>query len=298
MTPVVAVPDLEDRWTDIFRRDALVHVLLMASIVAGTFQGYLKDRIAGPLPYALADICLIGAAALWFGTLAIRHAPIRGPGILPNLLLVVIAVPTMYLLHPGTPLLIELAGLRAWVEFPIVCLIALTVVKSAGQVRAYIGLILLLCLVTGVYGIVQYIRGPEAALTISNLAEIRHGTTVLYFDPTQNIGDFRAFSTFTFPAPFAAMMVFGMLLAAGVALDITRSRVTRVVCVLLMPVLFLGMTVSGTRAALVMLLIGLVLLGWYRGLRPAHLVLVPVLLAAGHVATLLTAGLADSTLAG
>ena len=34
--------ELEDRWTDIFRRDTLVHLTVMGAIAASTFQGYLK----------------------------------------------------------------------------------------------------------------------------------------------------------------------------------------------------------------------------------------------------------------
>jgi hypothetical protein len=41
---------LADRWTDVFRRDKLVHLGLMISITLGTFQGYLKDQIPGFLP--------------------------------------------------------------------------------------------------------------------------------------------------------------------------------------------------------------------------------------------------------
>jgi hypothetical protein len=287
---VTAADALEGRWTDIFGRDAMIHLLVMASIVAATFQGYLKDRMAGPLPYALADLCLVGAAALWFGQMALYHAPIRGPGRLPNLLLIVIALPALYLLHPGPPLPVEIAGLRGWVEFPVACLIALSVINSAGQVRAYVWLVLGLGAVTALYGIRQYIQGPEAALSVSALAQIRHGSTIMYFDPTLRTTAFRAFSTFTFPAPFAGFMVFGMLLAAGVGLDHTRSRAQRWLCLALIPLLFVGMSVSGTRAALVMLVVGLLVLGWFRGFSARQLFLVPVVFLALHVATLLTAG--------
>ncbi len=283
-------PHLENRWTDIFRADMLVHLALMASIAAATFQGYLKDRIGGPIPYALADACFIAAAAIWFGSLAVRHEPVRGPGSVPALLIAVAGIPTAYLLYPSAPIAIQLAGLRSWVEFPIGCLIALSIIRSPGQARAYVGLILLLCVVTGLYGIQQFRSGPEAALNIGGLAELRHGSSTFYFIPGTGRTGFRAFSTFTFPAPFAMMMVFGLFLAMGIAASRTRTFGARLVAGATIPVMFLGMTVSGTRAALIILIIGLGLLAWLRRLSFVQIMLVPVLILVFHVATLITSG--------
>ncbi len=281
---------LTGRWTDVFRGDTLIHLGIMGSIAGGTFQGFLKDRIAGPLPYAIAELFFFAAFIVWFATIAIRHIPIRGPGSVPAIVLIAVFVPAAYMLHPGAPLTVELAGLRAWAEFPIACLIALTVIRNPGQVRAYVGLILLLCVITAVYGIMQYRAGPEAVFGSSALAQLRHGSTVFYNLAGSSVRSFRAYSTFTFPAPFASMMVFGMLLAAGVATSKARSRSLRWLCALAIPLFFVGMTVSGTRAALVVLVFGLAILAWYRGLSIGYLVLIPLGLVAAHIGTLITAG--------
>ncbi len=283
-----SVAELQNRWTDIFRRDTPVHLALMTSIVAATFQGYLKDRFGGPIPYALADLAFVFAATFWFGALALRRTPIRGPGSVPAVLLIIIVVPLLFLLHPGSPLVVELAGVRAWAEFPVAALLALTIIRSGGQVRAYVALIVGLCAITAVYGIWQYQTGVDVALGVSELARARHGSSVLY--ALGGTTDFRAFSTFTFPAPFAGMMVFGILLAAGIALSPDRTKTQRALCGLLIPLMFIGMTVSGTRAALIILLLGLLLVGWYRGLNVRQLLLIPLFLVALHVATILTAG--------
>ena len=132
--------------------------------------------------------------------------------------------------------------------------------------------------------------GPEDVLGISELARDRHGQTVFYNIPGLGLKDFRAFSTFTFPAPFAGFMVFGILLAGGIALSGFRSRRRRLLATLLIPLFFAGITVSGTRAAFVILLLGLLLLGWYRGLGMRVLALVPVLLLAVYGGALLTSG--------
>ena len=277
-----------DRGTGIFQRDPLVHLGIMASIVLGTFQGYLKDHIPGFLPYALAELFFLAAFIAWFGTLVVQHLPVRGPGVVPAVVLIAIFVPVLYLLHPGSPLVLKIAGLRAWAEFPIACLMALSVIRSRGQARAYVGLLVVLRAVAASCGMVQHRGGLDAALP-GALARLRHGPTVFYTISAGHAG-FRAFSTFTFPAPFAGMMVFGLLLAAGVVLTPTRPRGQRVVAGLLIPLLFLGMTVSGTRAALIVLLFGLVLIGWYRGLTARQLALVPLLVVAFFGASLLTSG--------
>jgi hypothetical protein len=274
----------------VLRYDGAVHLLVMTSIAAGTFQGYLKDRIPGPLPYALADLSLVAAAIVWFGSMALRRAPLSGPGRVVPLMLILIGVPSLYLIHPATPLVIELAGLRAWALFPLAGLIALTTIRTQGQVRAYVGLILGLCIITAIYGLMQYRAGPQAALSVSELALDRHGTSVFYEVMGSRRSEFRAFSTFTFPAPFAGMMVFGILLAGGIASSRMARRGRRLFAAALIPLFFVGMTVSGTRAALLILALGLLVLGWYRGLSLAQLALLPVLLLAIHLATIFTAG--------
>lgn len=281
---------LENSWTDIFRSDVLVHLGLMGSITAATFQGYLKDRIAGALPYALGDAFFMAAAALWFGTLAIRHEGVRGPGAVPALLLAIAVVPALYLLYPSAPITIQLAGLRSWVEFPVGCLMALTVIRNPGQARAYVALIIVLCVVTGLYGIQQYRAGPEAALSISGLAEIRHGSSTFYFIPGTGRTGFRAFSTFTFPGPFAMMMVFGILLAMGVVAARTRGGKARWLTGLMVPIMFLGMTVSGTRAALVILIGGLGILAYLRRLSVVQIMMLPLLMLVFHLASIITSG--------
>jgi len=285
-----SAPALENRWTDVFRRDMLIHLGIMGSIVAGTFQGFLKDRLGGPLPYALAELFFVGAVIVWFATIAIRNIPIRGPGVIPAVVLTAVIIPLLYMAHPGSPLVVEVAGLRAWAEFPVACLIAMTVIKTTGQVRAYVGLILVLCVITAVYGIVQYQTGAVTLFGSSALAQLRHGTSVYYNILGTTERSFRAFSTFTFPAPFAGMMVFGTLLAAGIAVSESWRPRTRFLVAALIPLFFMGITVSGTRAAIIMLLLGLLVLGWYRGLGLRILTIIPFIVTALYAGSLLTSG--------
>jgi len=262
----------------------------MASIVAGTFQGYLKDRIPGAIPYALPEVFFVGAAIWWFTSLAVRREPVRAPGPAAVIVLAAIAVPGVYAFYPGTPLLVRLAGLRAWAEFPLACLMALTIIRNAHQARAYVGLLLILAAVTAVYGIFQYRAGGEAALSVSELARIRHGPTVFYNPIGASRGDFRAYSTFTFPAPFAGFLALGVVLATGIAAVPGRRLAVRLLCLALLPLLFLGIAVSGTRAAVVILGIELVLLGVLRGFSPAQLAAIPALLAGAYAGAVVTSG--------
>ena len=283
-----ATAGLRNRWTDIFRADTAIHLAVMGSITIGTLQGFLKDRFGGPVPYVGADALLIFAAFFWFADLAIRKRRISDPGGFATRVFVLIAVPILYLMLPGTPFGIQLAGLRAWTMFPVSCLVALTIIRTPGQVRAYVGLILILGLITGVYGILQYRAGPQVAIDVAPLANVRHGGTVFYVAGGQ--AEFRAFSTFTFPAPFAGFMVFALILATALVVSRHRPRGQRWMAALLIPVLFVGMTVSGTRAALITLLGGLALIGLYRGFGLRELLVLPLLLIALHLGSLLTSG--------
>jgi hypothetical protein len=281
-------------WTDIFRSDTLVHLSLFTSIAAGVFQGYLKDRLGGALPYALADAAFIGAAFFWFAGLTIRRRGIVGPGAFPLAIVALIALPCLYLLVPNIPLPIELAGLRGWSEMPVACLIALTVVRTPGHVRAYVAWILILGVIAAVYGLRQYQLGPDAALGVSGLALERHGASVFYSIGMSGQREFRAFSTFQFPAPFAGWMVFGFLLSAGVVLTRSIARSWRLGALALLPLFFAGMTVSGTRAALVTLALGLVVIAHLRRANWRTMLLLPPLALAVHIGALLTSGRALS----
>jgi hypothetical protein len=281
---------LKDRWTDIFRRDVVVHLALMASMTAATFQSYIKDRVPGYGPYVLADVCFLLAILAWAAAIAIRHAPLRGPGSALGIILAVTLLPPFYLMLPGTPLLIQMAGLRGWSSFPLAALIALSVVRNGAQVRAYFGLILVLCILTASYGIWQYQAGPNVLASVGDLALSRHGASTAYYLESTSQVEFRAFSTFTYPSPFAGMMVFGMLIAAGMVSSAHYRKATRMLCAVLIVLFFMGMTVSGTRAALVTLAFGLIILAWYRGVDIRQILVVPIVLLGLHLGATLTAG--------
>ncbi|HEY2824181.1 MAG TPA: hypothetical protein VGI83_01420 [Gemmatimonadales bacterium] len=279
-----------ERWTDIFRYDPLVHLGLLGAIAAGMFQGYIKDRVGGFVPYLLADGLFIMAVVAWFGALAVRHTRFRGPSRAIGIILATAVVPAFYLLAPGTPLVVKAAGLRAWIEFPVAALVALSVVRNAEQVRVYIRFILLLCIITAIYGIIQYRSGPSVVQQAGVLSMLRHGGTTAYYIESTGQTEFRAYSTFTFPAPFAGMMVFAMLLAAGSVVASKAHLIRRLFTAALVLLFFMGMTVSGTRAALLTLLGGLAIIAWYRGITFRQFLVLPVVLIGLQIGSVLTAG--------
>jgi len=88
------------------------------------------------------------------------------------------------------------------------------------------------------------------------------------------------------------MMVFGTLLAAGVLASRLKRPAVRLLLLGLIPVMFLGMTVSGTRAAMIILMAGVGVIAWYRRLTAGQVALGVVLLLAMYLASLATAGTA------
>jgi hypothetical protein len=278
------------RWTDILRYDPFVHLGVLGAITAGTLQGYIKDRVGGFVPYLLSDGLFIMAVVAWFGAMAVRHTRFRGPARAVGVILACTVVPAFYLIVPGTPLLIQVAGLRTWIEFPAAALVALSVIRNTEQVRVYVRVILLLCVITAIYGIWQYRAGPTVVAQVGALALQRHGASTAYYLESTGTVEFRAFSTFTFPAPFAGMMVFGMLLAAGLVVSTRVHLMQRLFVAALALLMFMGMTVSGTRAAVVTLGVGLLCLAWYRGVTMRQVMLLPVVLIGLQIGSVLTAG--------
>ena len=100
---------LANKWTDVFRADPAVHFGIIGSIAAACFQGWLKDRIGGVLPYALSDGFFVFAFMWWLATRAFRRDALlvtpRGP--MQITLLLVTLLPAMYLAVPGTPFFIQ-----------------------------------------------------------------------------------------------------------------------------------------------------------------------------------------------
>ncbi|MFI5208753.1 MAG: O-antigen ligase family protein, partial [Gemmatimonadales bacterium] len=135
----------------------------------------------------------------------------------------------------------------------------------------------------------QYRAGPASALAGGQYSAERHGASVLYYLPGEET-QFRAFSTFTFPAPFAGMMVFGMILIGGIALERSRPLFQRYLLASLMAILFVAMTLSGTRAALVELFLGLAVLAFLRGFTLMQIALAIPVAVALHFGVLLTSG--------
>jgi hypothetical protein len=281
--------NLRNTWTDIFRSDTLVHLCLLLSIAAGCFQGYLKDRFAGPVPYLLSDGAFLAGAFFWFASLVVFRRGFEGPRRTVAVVLGLVAVPFLYLVLAAAPLPIELAGLRAWSVMPVACLIGMSVVRTPGHVRAYIGWIVLLCVVTAIYGIRQYQIGPAAALSVSDLATERRQFGVLLAGGGRRE---RVPSLFHLHVPGALRGDDGVRDAPrGGRRHLPQrggplARAVRAAAALF----FQGMTVSGTRAGLVTLLVGLVVIARFRRLDWRVVVLTAPLLLAAHFASILTSG--------
>jgi hypothetical protein len=278
---------VEGSWTDVFRYDGAIHLPILLSIVIGVFQGYLKDRFGGAIIYALADGAYLLAILAWLGSMAIRRASLSGPGGMVPLILAMLVIPSVYVFHPGTTFLVSLAGLRSWTLFPVAFLIAVTTIRTRGQVYAYMHLIIFLCAISGAYGVNQYFQGPDIVASVSDLSALRHGTTNIFALESGETG-FRAYSTFTFPAPFAGMMVFGILLAGGLVSRTRAGRLEKLYLIILIPLMFWGMTVSGTRASLIILALGVVINLYYRGWGLRIIFLVPFGFLALHFLTVIS----------
>jgi len=246
----------------LWRHEKLVHLSLVGAILIGFVLAPIKDRYPSPVSYFLFDILF--ALALFFWAMArIR----RGRALLPETpvtkaLLVFYALCAVYVLFPGIPLPIGLAAFRGWCFFSLAYLLGYDITQSGRHVRAYLLLVILLAVLAGLYGIYQYLAGVESAIPDDELAAERHRFAT-YVTPTGEV-EFRIFSTFVSAGAFGSMMAYASALALILSWNREITPLGRFFLRLGIVPMMTSLVLTGTRAALVMVLIGVILLWWHR----------------------------------
>lgn len=261
---VTNVPDdaMTRDFSALLERDRLIHLTLAAAIVIGFFLAYIKDHYPSPLSYFLFDIVLALALVFWLTARARRGRALLPDTPLTKVLVVFYALCLVYALASDTPLLIGLSALRGWCFFTLAFLLGYDVIVSGRQVRAYLLLIVTLAVLTSLYGLYQYTVGAERILPQDELVAERHPFAT-YVTPTGEV-EFRIFSTFVSAAAFGTMMAYGSCLALTLAISPRTRRMLRVVLLLGIIPMMVALVLTGTRAAFVMVLIGLGVLWVYR----------------------------------
>jgi O-antigen ligase len=246
----------------LWRSEKLVHLSLVGAILIGFVLAPIKDRFPSPASYFLFDI-LFALALFFWATMRLR----RGRGLMPETpvtkaLLAFYALCAVYALFPGIPLPIGLAAFRGWCFFSLAYLLGYDITRSRRHARAYLLLVILLAVLAGLYGIYQYVVGAESAIPDDELAAERHRFAT-YVTPTGEV-EFRIFSTFVSAGAFGSMMAYASALALVLSWDREIAPPWRLFLRMAIVPMMASLILTGTRAALVMVLIGLAVLWWCR----------------------------------
>ncbi len=246
----------------LWERDRLVHFTLVTTIAVGFVLAYIKDHYPSPLSYFLFDLLLALALFFWLTTRAERGRSLLPQTPLTKVLLVFYGLCLTYALTSDTPLLISLSALRGWCFFTLAFLLGYDVIVSSRQMRAYVLLVVALSVLASFYGLYQYIAGVERILPQDELVAERHPFAT-YVTSTGEV-EFRIFSTFVSAAAFGTMMAYASCLALMLAISPLTSRRLRFSLLLGIIPMMVALVLTGTRAAFVMVFIGLGVLWAYR----------------------------------
>jgi len=246
----------------LWKRETLVHLSLTGAIVVGFILAPIKDRYPSPVSYFLFDL-FFGLALFFWAIGRVR----RGRGLLPEtpltkMLLIFYALCAVYAFFPGIPLWIGLSAFRGWCFFTLAYVLGYDITHSGRQVRAYLLLVILLAVLAGGYGIYQYLVGVESAIPDDELAAERHRFAT-YVTPTGEV-EFRIFSTFVSAGAFGSMMAYASALALILSLTRHLSPLLRALLRAGIVPMMTSLVLTGTRAALVMVLIGVLMLWVHR----------------------------------
>jgi hypothetical protein len=247
---------------DIFREDRLVHSALIVTIVIGFFLAYIKDRYPFPASYFLFDVGLALTVFFWLtATDRLRRLTLpKTPLTLPLLLFYMVCF--VYLFFPDMPILISLSAFRGWCVSSLAFLIGYDLTKSSRQVKVYLWIVVGLAMISGIYGIYQYAAGIESSIDPETVAAQRHQFATYVTEEGEL--EFRIFSTFVSAGAFGTMMAYASVIALTLAISERVQWREKFLLMLAMIPMMTSLVLTGTRAALMMLLIGVIILCWHK----------------------------------
>ena len=236
---------------------------VFAAMVIGFFHGWLKRAQPGVISVFAYDIPLaLGLVAAWMSIP--RGKPLFADSRVAMAIKAVIGVVVVYSLIPtDVPWLIRLASVRGWLFIPLMFLVGYHILRTPAQLLWLGRLILLLCVLTTLYGMRQ---NPDEILRAGAEDEgFRKTLNGVTYTSSGGGRGFRVFSTFVGPGMFATALGFGII--AGVA-DLTESRRPRTVMLLIgLAVAFsiYGVFISGSRSTILTCSLAALLIAWFRG---------------------------------
>jgi hypothetical protein len=283
---------LREKILGILKSDRLINLIVLLAITVGFFHGWLKVAYPSPVTTFLFDAAL-GLA------LALIYFKRREPGVpfflqtrVGKALKAFYVLCVLYMFIPGgPPLIVCIASLRGWCFASLMYCLGYHLTQSVAQIKGYFYVLVLLGVITAVYGIRQ---SPEEirqrALQDANFAERYKG---IYYATSSGKLELRRFSTFVSSGVFGAVMAYVSIFAIVLFTDKSENKMERALMVAAMLPLAYALVLSGTRAALIMLAAGFATIAWYRRRLQTFVVLPIILIFALNYGIESTAGSAS-----
>jgi len=274
-TPAMQNPGWFGKLIAVLQGDALIGGITALGIIIGFVHGWLKLRYASPIVTFLFDLVLLLALGL-----AYVRKPAREPffprGRLGTALMAFYAVCVFYAVVPfGPPLLLSVAALRGWCFATLMYGLGYNVTRTVTQVKAYFYLLVILGVLTGLYGVRQ--SPEEVALKMSQddyFAARLQGT---YYGVQGGQAQLRKFSTFVTAGVFGSVMAYVICFTLILLTEDKVGRTEQALLAAAMLPMAYGMILSGSRSPLITMFIGLAVIIWYRR-RITKLVAMPIVL--------------------
>jgi len=222
----------------------------MIGLVAISYvDGFLKGLVVSTASVFAKDIVLaIGLIRwLWLGLTRRRWEALRLPVILPAFLFIMYCTAQMFNTETASPL-VALAGLRSWVVWIPVLIIAYDYMTTQAHIERMLVTIVVLSLVTGIYAIVQYNLG------FGHLYALGPGFD--FYDRFTWGSGVRAVSTFVNPAALGDAMSLSAIFCVGAVLYMRGKAWLKPLMIGTAAICLVALATSGSRAPLLGLVVG------------------------------------------
>jgi hypothetical protein len=246
----------------ILRSDPLVNGTLAVGITVGFFHGWLKLEYNTPATVFLFDALLLIALGLAYLRLK-KHENLIPSGPIGRALKAFYVLCAVILLVPGTPpLIIGIAAARGWIFASLMYCLGYHLTKSLPQARGYFYVLILLGLITSIYGLRQTPEEIQQRMLEDPEFEERYRFT--YYAGKEGKLELRIFSTFISSGAFGGTMAYVAIFAIVLLSDPRTSRTERLLLAMVLAPIAYALVRSGARSALMSLIFGFLVIAWHR----------------------------------
>lgn len=250
-----------DRIKEILRSEPLVNGIMLVAIVVGFFHGWLKIHFPSPATTFLFDAFLSLAVYLVYSRQP-RGTPFIPPGALGNSLKTLYIGAAIYGLLPlGPPFLVSLAAYRGWCFATLMYPLGHHLTRSANQIKGYFYVLIVLGVLTAIYGIRQSPEEIERQMQQNKEFAERYRFT---YYATENGRELRVFSTFISAGAFGGVLACVIAFGVVMVTDEQSAKKDRILTGLALVPMSYALVLTASRSPLFTIILCFGLLGWYR----------------------------------